>query len=603
MAEAHAHMDGEEVHAHAHADAHMDVECNKRKKPEEDEYDWDVDEELKEEEEMAAAPSEPKRPRVWLQPCLHPNGCSTMASFNLPGQITLIRCSKHKEPAMVNLRRKGKHHVPRKNKTQFSMLCRDPSGCQTKSSFNMPDVTPAIRCLEHKLPGMVNVREQSLCKEPDCTTYPCFGVPDTKTRLYCFEHKKAGMVDLAKKPCESAGCKVMPSFNVPGAACARYCLKHKASDMVDVVSGRKCQSVGCDVQGMFNTPGEERGAYCKLHKLDNMVDVVNRTCADEGCNIRPEFNFEAEKAGLYCNEHKKKGMVNVVSRLLWCKEPSAMFNLEGQPAAFCNTHRTLDMVDVKSKRCADPECTTTEPRFGAPGTVATHCGTHRQVGHIFRPKRLCENEKCKAIATFGIHGPERCEAHRQPTDHDLVAKRCAVCSAITQWDEEKSEMCNDCAKRDTNIRLRRQRQVKAFLDEQKDLPAYQFYDKAFLRAQKLGLERPDFAWQLPTFTLFLENDEYQHKDRPCECEVVRMVNVTQATRMPAVWIRYNPDTFRGETAALRDRHRLAYLVDVIKQCLALPPVSSPQDFLRVTHLFFDDFDQSKPLQFTRLPMV
>ena len=44
-----------------------------------------------------------------------------------------------------------------------------------------------------------------------------------------------------------------------------------------------------------------------------------------------------------------------------------------------------------------------------------------------------------------------------------------------------------------------------------------------------GKERPDRVFDLIDKVIILEVDENQHKDRPCECEQARMINVRAET--------------------------------------------------------------------------
>ena len=63
---------------------------------------------------------------------------------------------------------------------------------------------------------------------------------------------------------------------------------------------------------------------------------------------------------------------------------------------------------------------------------------------------------------------------------------------------------------------------------------------------KCGRERPDRLFELPVRVLIIECDENQHKERACECEQTRMVNIGQSFGGLSVYfIRWNPDNFKG----------------------------------------------------------
>jgi hypothetical protein len=219
---------------------------------------------------------------------------------------------------------------------------------------------------------------------------------------------------------------------------------------------------------------------------------------------------------------------------------------------------------------------------------------------IPNPKRKCEYEQCKSIATWGVKSiPERCDNHKQQTDRDLVIGRCVACNNPSVVNDK--QMCGGCDTRGGKIRLGRQLQVKAALDNS-DLPLYDNYDKIAFDDPSCGRERPDFMWDAGTYKVILEVDEDQHKSRPCECEQTRMVNITQGLFMSCLWIRYNPDEYKGQKSTVRDRHRLDYLIGTVRKMLKFPPLDF-SDNLRVVHLFFDGFKMNDGLKINKIKCI
>jgi hypothetical protein len=293
-----------------------------------------------------------------------------------------------------------------------------------------------------------------------------------------------------------------------------------------------------------------------------MINVKHKRCREIGCQKQPIFNVAGILQGLYCAEHKQPGM-----------------------------------VDVKNKRCEQCQ---TKAWYGCPGLAPTRCAQHRDINMIPHPRRKCEYDKCPETATYGVKScPERCEAHKQRTDRDLVLHRCAACTEPAVVNAE--QMCQNCDHRGHNIRLARQKQVKAAIDAS-GLPTYKIYDNIAFDDTRCGRERPDFLWDCGTHHVILDVDEDQHKTRPCECEQTRMVNITQGLGMPCLWVRYNPDDYKGQTAAIRDRHRLEYLVKFLQGRLNDAPQDNTQ-FLRVCHLFFDDFKITNPPRMDVIPCI
>jgi len=107
-----------------------------------------------------------------------------------------------------------------------------------------------------------------------------------------------------------------------------------------------------------------------------------------------------------------------------------------------------------------------------------------------------------------------------------------------------------------------------------------------------GRERPDVVFQLLDRVYIVECDEHQHRDRPCECEQTRMVNIGQTFGgLPVAFIRWNPDNYKPakeekEPEPVTKRHRL--LCDFLKELLAGTSKKAPPTALvSVIHLFFD----------------
>jgi hypothetical protein len=81
-----------------------------------------------------------------------------------------------------------------------------------------------------------------------------------------------------------------------------------------------------------------------------------------------------------------------------------------------------------------------------------------------------------------------------------------------------------------------------------------------------------------------------------------MVNVTQSLGMPCLWVRYNPDDFKGQKASLKELHRRDLLLRVLKASLTESPQST-QDLLRIQHLFFDGFKLGQPIVTETIPLL
>ena len=93
----------------------------------------------------------------------------------------------------------------------------------------------------------------------------------------------------------------------------------------------------------------------------------------------------------------------------------------------------------------------------------------------------------------------------------------------------------------------------------------------------------------------LEVDENQHRERACECEQARMLNITYALGMPTIFVRYNPDSFkdsRGRKVEMTDNKRHNILIKWLKFIMDSPP-QNMDEYLRVLYICYDDFDEKK----------
>ena len=507
--------------------------------------------------------------------------CSMQPMYDFVGSINNNGkyCKKHAKPGMVNIRQ------PR---------CVELS-CTKRPSFNTKSSKIALYCKLHAKPEMINVRCDR-CTEQTCTVIPIYNYESEKKGIFCQLHAKPGMINVKHRNCAEPTCQKQPGYNNYPLTNAIYCKRHAKPGMVMVY--KRCKE--CPIQATFNVQGSTQGIYCVKHSKPGMIDVKSRRCKQLGCTIRnPSFNFASYSRGIYCKKHSKPGMISVSSKkcaYTGCTiQPS--FNYSGKPALFCCAHKQDHMVSVATKTCFYDGCTTSV-HFGFPGKYPTSCAIHKQPGHIVHPRRKCE--ECKEFAIYGMDSvPKFCETHKSEQHMNLVHHACAVCGVLEITDMEgKCSRCSEYMKR--RLYCRKQRLVKAWIDTTHDLPKYESYDKQ-LDGGSCGKERPDFMWDAVTHKIILEVDEDQHKDRPCECEQTRMANLTNAIGMPCVWIRFNPDAYKGQ-GKVTDAIRKDILIRTLKEYLQAPPKGSG-DFCRVVHLFFDGFQVGVPIVHEIMPII
>jgi len=500
--------------------------------------------------------------------------CKKDAGYNFIGKKAKY-CNIHLEPGM-------KYVVGRR--------CpgRDGDPCNKFPSFSF-EGQRAEYCAKHKAEGMENVKAPR-CAKKECKTQPRFNLPKKRKGKYCVKHKDPEMEDVYAKKCEKCK-KTRPTFNFTGETIPVRCAKCILPGMKDIMNP-KCKA-GCGRAANFNYETEAKGLYCFEHIPDSKMINVNerRFCKhktkDIECSNRANFNFPSESKGLYCKEHIKPGMKNVTSKR--CEETGCdtipCYNFEGQKGGrFCYEHKSPVMVDVKNKKC---DCGT-YASHGFPGSQKSHCSQCKTEGMIFDPRRkciVCTNE----LALYGVYKHLRCGKHKKPDDINFIEAICSSCNLLEVLDQEG--LCKYCNPETTRrVALAKQRDVKMFLDNIGFV--YNTYDKS-VDNNACGRDRPDFVIECSTHSIVLEVDEHQHKDRPCECEQTRMVNISQSLGMPTIFIRYNPDEYKidGKTIDLHSRQRYGLLRQSLEYFSTIS-IKKLKDigFLSVIYLFYNGFD-------------
>ena len=361
---------------------------------------------------------------------------------------------------------------------------------------------------------------------------------------------------LKTKKCIEQNCNTLPIFNYQNEKVGLYCKKHALDGMVDV-KNNKCLKINCTTQPIFNYPDQIIGLYCKKHALDGMVDVKHKNCIEIGCVKRSCFNYFGEPNGLYCREHSLDGMINVVDKKCIVDEclTRASYNIFGQPPKYCAKHKT-------SKS-------------------------------ILNPTPQCKFKGCTTLATYGISKtPEHCEYHSTLDEYDMFSKPCISCKLENILNENgKCYFCDPC-----NI-LKYQHAKELRVKKSLDLLGivYDQHDKV-IDGGKYGKERPDFLFLTDSHAVIVEVDENQHSERPCECEQIRMMNISQSLRKPTIFIRYNPDSYKKDRELIKDIHenhdkRMNVLIEAIIKYKDI----IPDAFLSVTYLFFDGWNNTYKL--------
>jgi hypothetical protein len=179
--------------------------------------------------------------------------------------------------------------------------------------------------------------------------------------------------------------------------------------------------------------------------------------------------------------------------------------------------------------------------------------------------------------------------HKSPDDQNLVENECKSCNLVMILDTDNlCEFCNP--KSFQSARLYKQNALFCYLDQRNDLPQPKSTDTTIENGE-CGKERPDRIYDLGDKILIIECDEHQHRDRPCDCEQTRMVNIAQSYGgIPVYFIRFNPDIYEPEDEnkdpeLIYKRHKM--LGDLIRDIANKKHKHLPKSLCSVIYLYFD----------------
>jgi hypothetical protein len=311
------------------------------------------------------------------------------------------------------------------------------------------------------------------------------------------------------------------------------------------VKNKRCNFIGCTKQPIFDVEGG-MGKFCAKHKEIGMVDIRHNRCEFQGCKTRPTFD------------------------------------VEGGMGKFCAKHKEVGMINVKNKRCNFQDCTS-RPCYGKIGYGATRCAQHKEKGMIIKPNAKCTH--CNEQAIWGLHRtPMRCDIHKNDNDENLAERKCISCGLLFILNsEDKCEYCNPIVFK--TAYLAKQNALMNYLDTRGLIGMST--DK-IVDTGECGKERPDRIYDFDDKIIILECDENQHKQRTCDCEQTRMVNIFNSFGgIPVHFIRWNPDNYKcenGEMEPLSNRHKLcADLIEDIRD----NHHKIPEALLSVIYLYYD----------------
>jgi hypothetical protein len=158
----------------------------------------------------------------------------------------------------------------------------------------------------------------------------------------------------------------------------------------------------------------------------------------KSCNKQANFGKPGTKKAEYCKDHSPSDYVNIVSKT--CIHPNCTtIPSYGKPgtkkAEYCKDHSPSNYVDVKNKTCIHPNCTI-QPSYGKPGTKkAEYCKDHSPSYYLDVIHKTCIHPNCTIQPSYGKPGTKKaeyCKDH-SPSDYiDVIHKTCIHLNCTTR---------------------------------------------------------------------------------------------------------------------------------------------------------------------------
>jgi hypothetical protein len=252
------------------------------------------------------------------------------------------------------------------------------------------------------------------------------------------------------------------------------------------------------------------------------------------------------------------------------------------------------MIDVKNKRCIEPNCTK-NPVFNLPTeTKGIYCSEHKKENMIDIRNKNCQNKKCKELAIFGLANKRAqfCNIHKQPNMINLVlANKCSILDCNDEYTqilddikycnkhipedsltkvkrlckycdikENTDYVCKDCKK----IQNKKEWAIVRYL---RKVINTKFEYNSSKMLQGCSKKRPDIYFELNKHCVIVEIDENQHNSYEDSCECARINEIVNGIGgRSVIIIRYNPDVIKnnGKILKISNNEKLDLLVKTIK---------------------------------------
>jgi hypothetical protein len=520
--------------------------------------------------------------------------CNRQASYNYKNVNKGIRCKKHIELGMVDVR-----HIK-------CLICN-----VKRPSFNYEGEKKATHCKDCSKEGMIDIIHKKciVCKKKN----PCFNYEGEKKATHCKDCSMDGMIDIKNFKCIVCN-KKRPSFNYEGEKKATHCKDCSIDGMNDIFH-KKC--IVCKKKNpSFNYEGEKKATHCKDCSTDGMIDIISKKCIV--CNKKkPCFNYEDEKKATHCKDCSTKSMIDLKNKkCIVCNIKRPNFNYAEQLfPTHCKDCSKKGMVDIQNKKCI--VCNEIQVRYGYINQKKTHCARHKLSLMFMVTKPPCQ--ECDDIAEYGIEEPSHCFCHKKENELCLLGQKCKNCLRENELCD-KNKICLTYCK-PSEIILSAKKIIK-----KKETMVLKYIDNNFITQLKpiddrivdnaCVKRRPDRLYDCGSHFVIVEVDENgnNHGYTTNDCiynkktqEQRRMVQIHEALSLgldeadgevigmiPIIFIRFNPDNFRvkGKIQKVNIQKRLEVLVKWLEYCTKYNLEKFDGNMINIKYLFYNDYDEN-----------
>lgn len=199
-----------------------------------------------------------------------------------------------------------------------------------------------------------------------------------------------------------------------------------------------CQFENCKNRATYGT--NSIPIRCITHKECNM----KASCGLCICGKYAIYNFIGKSAA-FCNSCRTEDMVNVKDKKCKCGNGLKIYNYEGLKAEFCSSCKKNDMINVIHKKC---NCGKAFPNYNYVNLVAKYCFVCKLDGMINVKETKCFCNKKRPSFNFDGLTPAYCSECKLDGMKNVNNKKCICGSSYLLYNYKglQPAFCKKCKK-------------------------------------------------------------------------------------------------------------------------------------------------------------